>query len=205
MSGGKPPEPPWGALSSPQRRQAPLPPERGATPGSLSVNKIPAAPRIDSRKCFPGKAWGENKARLPTSPKWQIDLLLWLKIARRETERSAASAKRAVTLHRGIPKGAALGAPLVTFPATGKSPGCRAERLHWGCWDYQSRKKLRVQGGAPASRGVQRGQHPLAFRSAAAPSAAIIPHPPAPGHSEKKKSKVNVSLPSSACKAGVVS
>src|SRR5699024_5061803 len=74
VSGGKPPEPPWGALSSPQRRQAPLPPERGATPGSLSVNKIPAAPRIDSRKCFPGKAWGENKARLPTSPKWQIDL-----------------------------------------------------------------------------------------------------------------------------------
>ena len=33
---------------------------------------------------------------------------------------------------RGIPKGAALGAPLVTFPATGKSPGCRAERLQVG-------------------------------------------------------------------------
>ena len=33
---------------------------------------------------------------------------------------------------RGIPKGAALGAPLVTFPASGKSPGCRAERLQVG-------------------------------------------------------------------------
>ena len=33
---------------------------------------------------------------------------------------------------RGIPKGTALGAPLVTFPATGKSPGCRAERLQVG-------------------------------------------------------------------------
>ena len=67
----------------------------------------------------------EEKIRpiCPLSSKWQIGLFLWLKVARRETERSAASAKRAVTTHRGIPKGAALGAPLVTFPATGKSPG----------------------------------------------------------------------------------
>ena len=35
----------------------------------------------------------------------------------------SAAPKRAEILHRGIPKGAALGAPLVTFPATGKSPG----------------------------------------------------------------------------------
>ena len=65
----------------------------------------------------------KNKTDLPTNPKWQIGLVLWQKVARRETERSAASAKRAETTHRGIPKGAALGAPLVTFPATGKSPG----------------------------------------------------------------------------------
>ena len=65
----------------------------------------------------------ENKTDLPTTPKWQIGLFLWQKVARRETERSAASAKRAATTHRGIPKGAALGAPLVTFPASGKSPG----------------------------------------------------------------------------------
>ena len=74
----------------------------------------------------------KNKTDLPTNSKWQIGLFLWLKVARRETERSAASAKRAAATHRGIPKGAALGAPLVTFPATGKSPGCRAERLHLG-------------------------------------------------------------------------
>ena len=60
---------------------------------------------------------------MPTISKWQIGLFLWQKVARREPERSAASAKRAVTTHRGIPKGAALGAPLVTFPAAGKSPG----------------------------------------------------------------------------------
>ena len=87
------------------------------------LGSIPAEPRIDSRGCDPGAAWGEKKTDLPTSSKWQIGLLLWLKVARRETERSAASAKRAATTHRGIPKGAALGAPLVTFPATGKSPG----------------------------------------------------------------------------------
>ena len=44
----------------------------------------------------PGVAWGEIKLDFPTYSKWQIDLLLWLKVARRETERSAASAKRAV-------------------------------------------------------------------------------------------------------------
>ena len=38
----------------------------------------------------------ENKTDLPTTPKWQIGLFLWQKVARRETERSAASAKRAV-------------------------------------------------------------------------------------------------------------
>ena len=32
----------------------------------------------------------------------------------------------------GFQRAAALGAPLVTFPATGKSPGCRAERLQVG-------------------------------------------------------------------------
>src|SRR5699024_8510562 len=48
---------------------------------------------------------------------------------------------RAEISHRGIPKGAALGAPLVTFPAAGKSPGV---------------------GGAerPPLRGVQRGAAP---------------------------------------------
>ena len=90
---------------------------------------------------------------MPTISKWQIGLFLWQKVARREPERSAASAKRAVTTHRGIPKGAALGAPLVTFPATGKSPGRRAARLLVGAWatsrGYQPRKS---PGGEAALR-----------------------------------------------------
>ena len=44
---------PWGALSSPQRRQAPLPPEKGGTPGSTQATQPPAEPRISSRKCDP--------------------------------------------------------------------------------------------------------------------------------------------------------
>ena len=50
----------------------------------------------------------------------------------------------------GIPKGVALGAPLVTFPATGKSPGA------WGGapkrWEQEPAAScnFRVQGGAPA-------------------------------------------------------
>ena len=38
----------------------------------------------------------KNKTDLPISSKWQIGLFLWQKVARREPERSAASAKRAV-------------------------------------------------------------------------------------------------------------
>ena len=99
---------------------------------------------------------------MPTNPKWQIGPFLWQKVARRETERSAASAKRAATTHRGIPKGAALGAPLVTFPATGKSPGCRAWQSH------ALAERLQVGAGTavpqkPPGRGAER---PLMGRSA---------------------------------------
>ena len=87
----------------------------------------------------------KNKTDLPTNSKWQIGLVLWQKVARRETERSAASAKRAATTHRGIPKGTALGAPLVTFPATGKSPGVEGRSaLPMGAVGAQPPKKTRV-------------------------------------------------------------
>ena len=117
----------------------------------------PAEPRIENRKCSLDETRGKNKTDLPTSSKWQIGLFLWLKVARREPERSAASAKRAATTHRGIPKGAALGAPLVTFPASGKSPGCRAwqshalaERLQVGAGTTSpARKSPGAWGGAP--------------------------------------------------------
>ena len=104
----------------------------------------------------------EEKTRpiCPLSSKWQIGLGLWQKVARRETERSAASAKRAATTHRGIPKGAALGAPLVTFPATGKSPGVGgAERPPLGG----------VGAPAPTSgerRGGSAPSHPPFFSAA---------------------------------------
>ena len=54
-----------------------------------------------------------------TNSKWQIGLFLWHKPYRGGAG-TAGGAKRPP---QGIPKGAALGAPLVTFPATGKSPG----------------------------------------------------------------------------------
>ena len=41
------------------------------------------------------------------------------------------------------------GAPLVTFPATGKSPGCRAERLHSGS------QELPALQNPPGSEGVE--------------------------------------------------
>ena len=70
----------------------------------------------------------------------------------------SAAPKRAEILHRGIPKGAALGAPLVTFPATGKSPGCRAERLLVGAGatsrGYQPRKSPGVEGRSAPSLGA---------------------------------------------------
>ncbi len=69
---------PWGALSSPQRRQAPLPPERGETPGSPQKPNLTAAPRIDSRGCDPRCSLGRKiKTDLPTNSKWQIGLVLW--------------------------------------------------------------------------------------------------------------------------------
>ena len=109
-------------------------------------------PRIEKTECSLDETRGKNKTDLPTNSKWQIGLLLWQKVARREPERSAASAKRAVTTHWGIPKGAALGAPLVTFPATGKSPGCRAERLLWGAQRGETPRRGKEGTSLPRSK-----------------------------------------------------
>ena len=88
----------------------------------------------------------KNKTDLPTNLKWQIGLFLWHKPYRGGAG-TAGGAKRPP---RGIPKGAALGAPLVTFPATGKSPGCRAERLQVGAGAARPTKTPGARGGAPA-------------------------------------------------------
>ena len=99
---------------------------------------------------------GEKRPVCPLFSKWQIGLGWRQKVARREPERSAASAKRAVTTHRGIPKGTALGVSLPTFSTRESRPGFGAERPKGGCWGCQPRINLpRVQGGAPAYRGVQ--------------------------------------------------
>ena len=111
------------------------------------------------------------KTDLPTCSKWQIGLFLWQKVARREPERSAASAKRAVTTHRGIPKGTALGAPLVTFPATGKSPGVEGRSaLPMGGAQRGAPAPLAIRAIVrTARRAVQRSKTPSA-PSCAGPS-----------------------------------
>ena len=116
-------------------------------------------PRIEKTECSLDETRGKNKTDLPTNSKWQIGLVLWQKVARRETERSAASAKRAATTHRGIPKGTALGAPLVTFPASGKSPGVEERsalltgECRGGCAPSHRQARGR-RGGAPSSLGT---------------------------------------------------
>ena len=47
-----------------------------------------------------------------------------------------------------------FGAPLVTFPATGKSPGCRAERLQVGAGAASPAKAPKTWGGAPSPWGL---------------------------------------------------
>ena len=108
----------------------------------------PPAPRINSTKSFLRKTKEKNKTDSPTTSKWQIGLFLWQKAARREPERSAASAKRAVTPHRQV-QGRSPGTPLVTFVVKRKSPGCRAERLHWRSRDF---RPCKISPGCGAQR-----------------------------------------------------
>ena len=109
---------------------------------------------------------------MPTNLKWQIGLFLWHKPYRGGAG-TAGGAKRPP---RGIPKGAALGAPLVTFPATGKSPGCRA----WLC--HALAERLQVGAGTavpqkPPGRGAERP--PSGAVGAKPPKKLPGAHPPA--------------------------
>ena len=126
-----------------------LPPERGETPGSMQKPNPPAAPRIDSRGCDPRCSLGRNKDRLAHK----------LKVANRagfvaegSPARCAASAKRAVRDGYSFQfKGAALGAPLVTFPATGKSPGVEGRSaLLVGAGTTVPQRPPGWRGGAPS-------------------------------------------------------
>ena len=101
-------------------------------------------PRIENREYSLDGTKGKNKTGLPTNLKWQIGLFLWHKPYRGGAG-TAGGAKRPP---RGIPKGAALGAPLVTFPASGKSPG------------VEGRSALLVRAGAKSDNLLPRGASP---------------------------------------------
>ena len=126
---------PWGALSSPQQRKRCSPqqrkrcsPQKGEKlRAARKLHNPPAAPRIENRECSLDETKGKNKTDLPTNSKWQIGLFLWQKVARVQAQRSTKEGEGSAPRES---RTVGSGAPLVTFPATGKSPGCRAERLH---------------------------------------------------------------------------
>ena len=94
----------------------------------------PPAPRINSTKSFLRKTKEKNKTDSPTTSKWQIGLFLWQKAARREPERSAASAKRAVTPHRQV-QGRSPWRAFGDFPRDGKvTRGAGRSARSWGLW-----------------------------------------------------------------------
>ena len=157
---GAAPGPRWGAIIIPPAAASAAPPRKGCLFGWHANHKPPAAPRIDSRKCFSDGTKGKNKTDLLTNSKWQIGLFLWHKPYRGGAG-TAGGAKRPP---QGIPKGAALGAPLVTFPATGKSPGVegRSALPHGGCGGGAPTLGSAEGAPAPSHIGVARGLHPLA-------------------------------------------
>ena len=83
----------------------------------------PTEPRFESRRCDLCQSQEEKQTDLPTHLKVanRPRLVAEGSPARAGAERSEREKGGNYAL--GIPKGAALGAPLVTFSATGKSPG----------------------------------------------------------------------------------
>ena len=91
------------------------------SPQKLHLNVQPKPPRhgLTAEYFSWSKPKETTKTDLPTISKWQIGLFLWQKPARRDAQRAQQGRKPCT----GRSRGAAPGAPLVTFPATGKSPG----------------------------------------------------------------------------------
>ena len=146
---------PLGGIIIPPAATSAAPPRKGCNSGQYVRNKTPAVPRIDSRECFPDGTEGKNKTDLPSNLKWQIGLFLWLRVARVQAKRSTNEGGKFAP---GDSKGRSpWREPLVTFPATGKSPGCRAARLHQG-WSAG-------EGATPSQEEVRRGAAPLAKES----------------------------------------
>ena len=117
---------PWGLLSSPQRRQAPLPPERGASSdGTQAINRLPrhgltagSVPLIEPKEkirpiCPPTQS-GKSVFFCGTNPIEGV------------AGTAGGAGAKSVSLFARSPsgvQGCSPGAPLGTFPATGKSPG----------------------------------------------------------------------------------
>ena len=134
----------------------------------------PPAPRINSTKSFLRKTKEKNKTDSPTTSKWQIGLFLWQKAARREPERSAASAKRAVTPHRQV-QGRSPWRAFGDFPRDGKvTRGGGAERPLMGVWgppaptsgSEEPSLTTCSRGAAPTNRGYAGAPAPAPSPSA---------------------------------------
>ena len=67
---------------------SPAPSPSGIGCGGLNLQASSGAPlprhELTTEGVTPGVAWGEKKTDLPTSSKWQIGLLLWQEVARRD-------------------------------------------------------------------------------------------------------------------------
>ena len=145
----------------------------------------PPAPRINSTKSFLRKTKEKNKTDSPTTSKWQIGLFLWQKAARREPERSAASAKRAVTPHRQV-QGRSPWRAFGDFPRDGKvTRGGGAERPHRGVWGPPAPTSGSAEGQRPSHIVGRRGLRPYktprarggapAYRGAGSKSDNMLP------------------------------
>ena len=147
---------PWGALSSP-------PPRKECHSGQYAIHKLPAAPRIDSRECDSRYSLGKNKDRFAHQPKVANRSIF---VAESSPGASVSAAPmRAEIPHQGIPKGAALGAPLVTFPALGKSPGVEGRSaLHMGVVGTSGPHLGSAEGQRPSPRGPGCPTHPSVER-----------------------------------------
>ena len=99
---------------------------------------------------------------MPTNPKWQIGLFLWLKPYRGGAGTAGGAGAKSETLFARSPSGVQGGppdTPLVTFVVKRKSPGCRAwlchalaERLHQGWSAEEGPSPPRISGHAGAPR-----------------------------------------------------
>ena len=130
VPGALPLDPVGGLLSSPQRRQAPLPSRKGCLFGWHASHKPPAAPRIDSRKCSLDRTKGKNKTDLPTQLKVANRSIFVAQTLSRGLRAPQGERERKVfhfslgppqgSTQRGCPP---LGDSLVTFSSGRKSPG----------------------------------------------------------------------------------